>query len=55
MKKNILLGILFTILALSLNATDNISSKIAENPILAHFLNLEGNLFIQNIDLKINF
>jgi agmatine deiminase len=50
MKKNILLGILFTILALSLNATDNISSKIAENPILAHFLNLEEILLNEDYE-----
>ena len=50
MKKNILLGILFTILALSLNAADNISSKIAENPILAHFLNLEEILLNEDYE-----
>ena len=53
MKRNILLVILFTILALSLNAEVEISSKIKENPILAHFLNLEE--IILNEDYERDF
>ena len=50
MKKNIILLILFTTLILSLSAEDNVTRKIKENPILAHFLNLEEILMNEDYE-----